>query len=67
MATEKRVARCVSRFKAGGDCVMQKRLTEAAKKRLRAGRMLLAGKICAEAALAVGVARHGAHMETPAR
>ena len=37
--------------------VVQKRLSEAAKKRLRAGRMLLAGKSCAEAALAVGVAR----------
>ena len=35
----------------------QKRLTEAAKKRLRAGRMLLAGRGCAEAAAAVGVAR----------
>lgn len=35
----------------------QKRLSEATKKRLRAGRMLLAGKGCAEAALAVGVAR----------
>jgi transposase len=35
----------------------QKRLSEAAKKRLRAGRMLLAGKGCAEVALAVGVAR----------
>lgn len=31
----------------------QKQLSEAAKKRLRAGRMLLAGKSCAEAALAV--------------
>jgi transposase len=41
--------------------VMQKRLTEAAKKRLRAGRMLLAGKSCAEAALAVGVARQTVH------
>jgi transposase len=35
----------------------QKRLSEATKKRLKAGRMLLAGKGCAEAALAVGVAR----------
>lgn len=35
----------------------QKRLSEAAKKRLKAGRMLLAGKGCAEVALAVGVAR----------
>jgi len=35
----------------------QKRLSEAAKKRLRAGRMLLAGRGCAEAAAAVGVAR----------
>jgi len=35
----------------------QKRLSEATKKRLKAGRMLLAGKSCAEAALAVGVAR----------
>lgn len=37
--------------------VVQKRLSEAAKKRLKAGRMLLAGKGCAEVALAVGVAR----------
>ena len=35
----------------------QKRLSEATKKRLKAGRMLLAGKGCAEVALAVGVAR----------
>lgn len=35
----------------------QARLSEAAKKRLRAGRLLLAGKTCAEAACAVGVAR----------
>ena len=34
----------------------QKRLSEAAKKRVRAGRMLLSGKGCAEVALAVGVA-----------
>lgn len=32
-------------------------LSEATKKRLKAGRMLLAGKGCAEVALAVGVAR----------
>ena len=37
--------------------MVQKRLSEAAKKRLRAGRMLLSGKGCAQAALAVGVAR----------
>ena len=37
--------------------MVQKRMSEAAKKRLRAGRMLLAGKGCAEVALAVGVAR----------
>ena len=35
----------------------QKRLSEATKKRVKAGRMLLAGKGCAEVALAVGVAR----------
>lgn len=35
----------------------QKRLSEATRKRLRAGRMLLVGKSCAEAAVAVGVAR----------
>ena len=35
----------------------QKRLSEATKKRLKAGRMLLAGKGCAEVALSVGVAR----------
>ena len=35
----------------------KKRLDEATKKRLRAGRMLLAGKRPAEVALAVGVAR----------
>ena len=37
--------------------MVQKRLSEAAKKRLRAGRMLQKGKGCAEVALAVGVAR----------
>lgn len=37
--------------------MVQKRLSEAAKKRLRAGRLLLAGKSCAEAAVATGVAR----------
>ena len=37
--------------------MVQKRVSEATKKRLRAGRMLLAGKGCAEVALAVGVAR----------
>ena len=37
--------------------MVQKRLSEAAKKRLRAARMLLSGKGCAEVALAVGVAR----------
>lgn len=37
--------------------VVQKRLSEAAKKRLKAGRLLLAGKGCAEVALVVGVAR----------
>ena len=35
----------------------QKRMSEATKKRLRAGRMLQAGKECAQVALAVGVAR----------
>ena len=35
----------------------QKRLSEATRKRLKAGRMLLAGKGCAEVALSVGVAR----------
>ena len=35
----------------------QTRLSEATKKRLKAGRMLLAGKGCAKVALAVGVAR----------
>jgi transposase len=37
--------------------MVQKRLNEAAKKRLSAGRMLQKGKGCAEVALAVGVAR----------
>lgn len=35
----------------------QKRLSEATKKRLKAGRMLLAGKGCAEVARSAGVAR----------
>ena len=35
----------------------KERLSEATKKRLKAGRMLLAGKGCAETAMAVGVAR----------
>lgn len=37
--------------------VVQKRLSEATKKRLRAGRMLQKGKGCAEVAALVGVAR----------
>src|ERR1700690_4464182 len=37
--------------------VTRKRLSEAAKRRVRAGRMLLSGKGCAEIAEAVGVAR----------
>jgi len=37
--------------------MVQKRLSDATKKRLRAGRMLLAGKRPVEVALAVGVAR----------
>ena len=37
--------------------MVQKRLSEATKKRLRAGRMLQKGKGCAEVALAVDVAR----------
>lgn len=37
--------------------VAQKRLSEAARRRVRAGRMLLAGKRCADIAEAVGVAR----------
>lgn len=37
--------------------MVRKRLSEAAKKRLRAGRLLRKGKGCAEVALAVGVAR----------
>lgn len=37
--------------------VVNKRLSDAAKKRVRAGRLLLAGKGCAEVAVAVGVAR----------
>ena len=37
--------------------MVRKRLSEGAKKRVRAGRMLQQGKGCAEVALAVGVAR----------
>jgi transposase len=37
--------------------MVKKRLSEAAKKRLRAARMLQKGKSCAQVALAVGVAR----------
>ena len=37
--------------------MVQKRLSEAVKMRLRAARMLLSGKGCAEVALVVGVAR----------
>ena len=37
--------------------MVQKRLSEATKKRLKAGRLLLAGKGCPEVAIAVGVAR----------
>ena len=41
--------------------MVQKRLSEAVKKRLRAARMMRAGKGCAEVALAVGVARQTVH------
>jgi transposase len=37
--------------------IAEKRSSEATKKRLKAGRMLLAGKGCADVAKAVGVAR----------
>lgn len=37
--------------------MVQKRLTEATKRRIRAGRLLLSGKPCAEVARAVGVRR----------
>lgn len=47
--------------------VVQKLLSEAAKRRLRAGRMLLAGKSCAEASLAVGVARQTVYLVGPAK
>jgi len=48
--------------------VPQKRLSEPVKKRLKAGRMLLAGRGCAEVALAVGCgAANRAHMEAAAR
>ena len=43
--------------------MVQKRLSEAAKKRLRAARMLQKGKGCAEVAMAVGVARQTVYME----
>jgi transposase len=57
MTTVEQLERYVCRAKAGEYDVVQKRLSEAAKKRLRAGRMLLAGKRPAEVAEAVGVAR----------
>ena len=41
--------------------MVQKRLSEAAKKRLKAGRMLLAGKGCTDVAKVVGVARQTVH------
>jgi hypothetical protein len=37
--------------------MVKKRLSEAARKRVRAARMLQKGKGCAQVALAVGVAR----------
>src|SRR4051794_29314982 len=42
-------------------CMVTKRLDEAVRRRLRAGRMLLSGKTPAEAAHAVGVARQTAY------
>ena len=41
--------------------MLKKRLSEAAKKRVRAGRMLQKGKSCTEVALSVGVARQTVH------
>lgn len=40
---------------------MAKKMDEATRKRVRAGRLLLAGKRCAEVAQAVGVARQTVH------
>ena len=40
-------------------------LSEASKKRVKAGRLLLAGKGCAEVALAVVVARQTVYTWTP--
>jgi transposase len=42
-------------------CMATKRLDETRRRRLRAGRMLLAGKTPAQAAHAVGVARQTAY------
>src|SRR3954471_16242168 len=42
-------------------CMVTKRMDESVRRRLRAGRMLLAGKTPAEAAHAVGVARQTAY------
>jgi transposase len=41
--------------------VVQRRLSEATKTRLKAGRLLLAAKSCTEVALSVGVARQTVH------
>lgn len=41
--------------------MVQKRFSEAAKKRLRAGRLLQSGKSCTEVALATGTARQTAN------
>ena len=49
--------RCPDTWLALGVSMAEKRLDEAVRKRLRAGRMLLAGKTPAQAAQAVGVAR----------
>ena len=40
---------------------MAKKMDETTRRRVRAGRMLLAGKGCTEVALAVGVARQTVH------
>ena len=57
MTTSDAVMRYPDTWLALGVSMAEKRLDEAVRKRLRAGRMLLAGKTPAQAAQAVGVAR----------
>ena len=57
MTTFENLKRCISKSDIGECCYGTKAVERSGKERLKAGRLLLAGKGCAEVAQAVGVAR----------